>query len=79
MVAWVGLLMPVIGWSWTRDPQAAGHDQGAVDLGGHAPVGVQVHAPRIPKAPNRDATCSTAEVTGSIPFTPTSQNRRSTA
>jgi hypothetical protein len=51
MVAVAGLLMPVIGWSWTKDPQAAGHDQGAVGLGGHAPVGVQVHAPRVPKAP----------------------------
>ena len=55
MVAWVGLLMPVIGWSWTKDPQAAGHDQGAVGVGGHAPVGVQIHAPRVPKTANRSS------------------------
>jgi hypothetical protein len=64
MVAVAGLRLAVIGWSWTTDPQTAVTDQGAVDLGGHAPVGVQVHAPRVPKAPNRsesphprDATC----------------------
>ena len=53
MLAVAGLLLPVIGWQWTRDPQAAGHDQGAVGLGGYGPVGVQIHAPRVPKAPNR--------------------------
>jgi hypothetical protein len=51
MGAEAGLLVPVIGWQWTRDPQAAGHDQGAVGLGDHAPVRVQIHAPRVPKAP----------------------------
>ena len=55
MVAVAGLLLPVIGWQWTRDPQTAGHDQGAVGLGGYGPVGVQIHAPRVPKAPNRSA------------------------
>ena len=49
MVAVAGLLLPVIGWQGTKDPQAAGHNQGAVDLGGHSPVGLQVHAPRVPR------------------------------
>src|SRR5512132_4745400 len=48
MVAVAGLLLPVVGWQGTKDPQAAGHNQGAVDLGGHSPVGLQVHAPRVP-------------------------------
>jgi hypothetical protein len=42
MVAMAGLLLPVIGWERTRDPQAAGHNQDPVDLlGGHWPVGLQ--------------------------------------
>ena len=53
MVAMAGLLLPVIGWERTRDPQAAGHNQDPVDLlGGHWPAGLQVHAPRVSKAPN---------------------------
>ena len=52
-MAVAGLLLPVIGWQGTRDPQDAGHDQGPGDLGGHSPDGLQVHAPRVPKAPNR--------------------------
>jgi hypothetical protein len=31
----------------------AGHHQGAFDPGGDAPEGLPVHAPRVPKAPNR--------------------------
>ncbi len=53
MIAMAGLLLPVIGWQWTKDPQDAGHNQGPSDLGGHSPDGLQVHPPRVPKAPNR--------------------------
>ena len=49
MIAVAGVLVSVIGWQRTRDPQEAGHNQGAVDLGGHALTGLQVHAPRVAK------------------------------
>ena len=51
MIAVAGLLLPVIGCEWTRDPRDAGHNQDPSDLGGHSPDGLQVHAPRVPKAP----------------------------
>src|SRR5918999_377029 len=51
MIAVASLLLHVIGWEWTRDPQETGHDQGALDPGGDAPDGLQVHAPRVPKVP----------------------------
>jgi hypothetical protein len=38
---------------WAGDLRHAGHNQDPSDLGGHSPDGVQVHAPRVPKAPNR--------------------------
>ena len=38
---------------WAGDLRHAGHSQDPCDLGGHSPDGVQVHAPRVPKAPNR--------------------------
>jgi hypothetical protein len=50
MIAMAGLLLQVIGWERTRDPQVAGHNQDPVDLlGGPWPVGLQVHAPRVSK------------------------------
>ena len=36
---------------WTGDPPHAGHHQGALDSGGDAPKGLEVHAPRVSKAP----------------------------
>ena len=53
MIAVTGLLLLVIGWLGTEDPQDAGHDQGPGDLGGHSPDGLQIHAPRVSKALNR--------------------------
>ena len=40
MMAVAGLLLPVIGWQSTRDPQDTGHNQGPSDLGGHSPGGL---------------------------------------
>jgi hypothetical protein len=50
MVAVAGLLLQVIGWQWTTNLQAAGHDHGPVDPGGYAPTASQIHALRVPKA-----------------------------
>ena len=38
---------------WAGDLRHAGHNQDPSDLGGHSPDGLQVHASRVPKAPNR--------------------------
>jgi hypothetical protein len=55
MVAVAGLLLPVIDSEWTGDRQHAGHHQNALDPGGDAPEGSQVHAARVAKVPNRPA------------------------
>jgi hypothetical protein len=51
MIAVAGLVLPIIDSEWTGDRQHAGHHQGALDPGGDAPKGLQVHAARVPKAP----------------------------
>ena len=52
MIAVVGPLSPpVIGGEWTRHPQDGGRHQGALDPSGDAPDGLQIHAPRLLKAP----------------------------
>src|SRR5215217_2049679 len=53
MITVVRLLLPVIDSEGTGDRQHAGHHQGALDPGGDAPKGSQVHAARVLKAPAR--------------------------
>jgi len=50
MIAVAGLVLPIIDSEWIDDLQHAGHHQGALDPGGDAPKGLQVHATRVPKA-----------------------------
>jgi hypothetical protein len=50
MIAVAGLVLPIIDSEWIDDLQHAGHHQGALDPGGEAPKGLQVHAARVPKA-----------------------------
>ena len=53
MIAVAGPHMPVIDSEWIGDLQHAGHNQGALDLGGDAPKSLQVHAARVPEALNQ--------------------------
>jgi hypothetical protein len=46
-------LLPLIDSEGIGDPPHAGHYQGALDPGGDVAEGLQVHASRVSKAPNR--------------------------